>query len=66
MEVWSANLNLQKGTELGKVRPVLILQTYLLNNISHASTMINPFSTHLNDGLAFLRIRVKAEDVSLF
>ncbi|MCP9769870.1 type II toxin-antitoxin system PemK/MazF family toxin [Lacihabitans sp. LS3-19] len=65
MDVWLANLNPQKGTEPGKVRPVLILQTDLLNDISHASTIICPFSTNLIDGLEFLRIRVKAEDVSL-
>lgn len=65
MDVWLANLNPQKGNEPGKVRPVLILQTNLLNDISHSSTIICPLSTNLIDGLEFLRIRVKAEDVKL-
>ena len=36
-EVWLANLNPEIGTESGKTRPVLIVQTDVLNNI-HPST----------------------------
>jgi len=32
-EVWIADLNSQIGTEAGKTRPVLIIQTNLLNKI---------------------------------
>ena len=33
-EIWIADLNPQIGTEAGKSRPVLIVQTNLLNKIS--------------------------------
>ena len=36
-EVWLANLDTSIGTEPGKTRPVLIVQTDVLNNI-HPST----------------------------
>lgn len=32
-EIWIADLNPQLGTETGKTRPVLIVQTNLLNKI---------------------------------
>jgi mRNA interferase MazF len=38
-EIWLADLNPSRGTEPGKVRPVVIVQTDLLNEI-HASTVV--------------------------
>jgi mRNA interferase MazF len=32
-EIWLANLNPQIGTESGKIRPVLVVQTDMLNKI---------------------------------
>ena len=43
-EIWLANLNPQRGTEFGKVRPVLILQNSDLAE-THPSTLICPFSS---------------------
>ena len=34
-EIWLANLNPQIGTEPGKIRPVLVIQTDMLNKIPH-------------------------------
>jgi mRNA interferase MazF len=60
-DVWLANLNPQRDTETGKVRPVLIIQTDLLNRADHPSTIICPFTTNLlNDNI--LRILLKKED----
>lgn len=57
-EIWLADLNPQIGTEAGKLRPVVILQTNLLNEIDHPSTIILPITTKLNNESTILRIRI--------
>jgi mRNA interferase MazF len=57
-EIWMADLNPPKGTEPGKVRPVCILQTNLLNNI-HPSTIILPITTNVNPNAEILRVHLK-------
>jgi mRNA interferase MazF len=42
-----ADLNPRFGTEPGKVRPVVIVQTDLLNEIDHPSTWVLPCTTRL-------------------
>jgi len=61
-EVWLVNLNPSRGTEPGKVRPVLVIQSDGLNDHDHPSTVILPLSTHLIDhpAAAPLRTRVVA------
>ena len=67
-DIWLANLNPGKGTELGKVRPVVIVQTDLLNNL-HGSTLICPITSQVNRELKILRVHIgkryleKASDV---
>ena len=46
-EIWIADLNPQIGTETGKTRPVLIIQTDLLNRAQHPSTIICPIQQML-------------------
>lgn len=58
-EIWIADLNLQIGTEPGKTRPVLIVQTNLLNKIPHPSTLICPLSTNVNIDAEIPRIHLK-------
>ncbi len=41
-EIWIADLNPQIGTEAGKARLVLIIQTNLLNAVPHRSTVVCP------------------------
>ena len=53
-----ANLNPGKKSEPGKVRPVLILQSDLLNEAGHPSTIVVPLTTNLVDGLSRLRYRL--------
>jgi len=43
-----ANLDPRLGTEPGKVRPVLIIQTDLLNDAGHPSTWVVPCTTRLS------------------
>ena len=60
--IWLANLNPQKGTEPGKIRPVLILQDQALLDAGHPSTIIIPLTTNLIDDAEPLRLRVKARE----
>jgi len=45
-----ADLNARPGTEPGKVRSVLVIQTDLLNLAGHPSTWILPCTTRLSGG----------------
>lgn len=58
-EVWIADLNPQIGTEAGKTRPVLIVQTNLLNKIQHPSTIICPLTTNVQKDSNILRVHLK-------
>lgn len=57
-EIYLANLNPRKGNEVGKLRPVLIYQTDMLNDIGHPTTVVLPLSTHLIDESYPLRYRI--------
>lgn len=57
-EIWIADLNPQIGTETGKTRPVLIVQTNLLNKISHPSTIICPLTTNIQEDSDILRVHL--------
>ena len=57
-DIWTADLNPQIGTEPGKVRPVLVLQTDLLNAV-HPSTIVCPLTTNVIKESEILRVHVK-------
>jgi len=59
-EIWIADLNPQIGTEPGKTRPVLIVQTNLLNKVSHPSTIICPITTNVNKDSEILRVHLES------
>ena len=61
-EIYLARLNPKKGNEVGKLCPVLIYQTDLLNDIAHPTTTILPLSTHLIDDAYPLRYRVMQKE----
>ena len=56
-EIWIADLNPQFGTETGKTRPVLIIQTDLLNK-HHPSTIICPITTNIKLEANILRVHL--------
>lgn len=58
-EVWIADLNPRFGTEPGKTRPVIIVQTDLLNG-KHPFTIICPVTTQTVEGATLLRIYLPA------
>ena len=59
-DVWIADLNPRIGSESGKRRPVIILQTNLLNNITHPSTIICPVSSKVFKDSNILRVHIKS------
>ena len=59
--IWLANLNPGKGTEPGKIRPVLIVQSQALLDADHPSTLVVPLTTRLVDNAQPLRLRIRAE-----
>jgi len=61
-EIWLADLNPRRGTEPGKTRPVLIVQSQVLLDAGHPSTLIIPLTTNLVEDAAPLRIRIVASD----
>ena len=60
--VYLVNLNPSKGTEPGKTRPCIVVQSNLLNDIEHPSTTILPLTTQLIDDAAPLRFRLTSRD----
>ena len=56
-EIWLANLNPSKGTEVGKVLPVVIVQTDLLNDF-HPSLIVCPLTINVNREIKLLRVYV--------
>jgi mRNA interferase MazF len=58
-EIWLADLNPQIGTEPAKTRPVLVVQTNLLNKIPHPSTIICPLTTNVKKESEILRVHIK-------
>ena len=57
-DIWLAELNPSRGTEPGKTRPVVIIQTDLLND-SHLSTIICPITTNIQPEIELLRVHLK-------
>jgi mRNA interferase MazF len=57
-EIWLANLDPRFGTEAGKTRPVLVIQSDLLNKF-HPSTLICPITTNVKSESKILRVQLK-------
>lgn len=57
-DIWLADLNSSRGTEPGKTRPVVIVQTDLLND-THLSTLVCPITTNVKPEIELLRVHLK-------
>ena len=57
-EIWIADLNPTKGTEPGKIRPVIVVQSDLLNK-HHPSSIICPLTTNVEKDSEILRVHLK-------
>ena len=64
-EIWIADLNPQLGTEPGKTRPVLVVQTNLLNKLPHPSTMVCPITTNVQKEATILRVHLEKGTANL-
>jgi len=63
-EIWLADLNPGFGTEAGKVRPVLIIQTDFLNAY-HPSTIICPITSEVHGDYPPLRVHLNKRNSGL-
>ena len=64
-EIWMTDLNPQIGTEPGKTRPVLTIQTNLLNKIPHPSTIVCPITSNVKKDSEILRVHLKKGTANL-
>ncbi|MDO9287405.1 MAG: type II toxin-antitoxin system PemK/MazF family toxin [Thermodesulfovibrionales bacterium] len=62
--VYTADLNPRFGTEPGKIRPVVVIQTNLLND-EHPSTIVCPITTNVQPKAEILRIHLKKGEAGL-
>jgi mRNA interferase MazF len=60
--IYLANFNPSKGTDAGKVRPCVVMQSDLLNEAEHPSTTVLPLTTQLIDDAVPLRYRLLSRD----
>lgn len=62
-EIWIADLEPRQGTETGKERPVLIVQTDLLKD--HPSSIICPITSNVSPESEILRVYLKKGTANL-
>lgn len=60
-----ADLSPRFGTEPGKTRPVVVLQTNLLNDGEHPSTIVCPITTQVIRGAEILRVHLSKKGMGL-
>lgn len=61
-EIWVANLNPSRGREIGKVRPVLIIQSDELGADITPMLVVLPLSTQVYPSFKRWRVTVSARD----
>jgi len=61
-EVWVARLNPNKGREIGKTRPVLVIQDDSLTAIGNNPVIVLPMTTQVYPSFTKWRIQIPARD----
>lgn len=61
--IYLAKLYPSKGHEVGKTRPVLVLQNDVLTKDGHTTVIVLPLSTQLIDNAYPLRFRIDAREM---
>ncbi len=61
-DIWLADLSPTRGTGPGKKRPVVIIQTNLLNDF-HPSTLICPITSQVKPEIELLRVHLKTNQL---
>ena len=59
-EIWLADLDPARGTEPGKMRPILVVQAQALLDAGHPSTLVVPLTTNVVADAEPLRVRIPA------
>ena len=62
--IYVADLNPRLGTEPGKIRPVVVVQTDMLNH-THPSTIVLPVTSNVIPGTSILRVHLPKEETNL-
>jgi mRNA interferase MazF len=62
-EVWTANLNPTRGREIGKIRPVLIIQANELIEAGMPMVVVLPLTTQVYPEFKLWRITIPARDL---
>lgn len=60
-ETWLANFNPSHGTDSGKIKPVLVIQSQALLDCGSPTTIIIPLTTKLHDNAEPLPLRISAQ-----
>ena len=63
-DIWLADLKPTRGTEPGKTRPIVVVQTDLLNS-AHPSTLICPITSKINTEIKLLRVHLPLGQLDL-
>jgi mRNA interferase MazF len=61
-EVWGARLNPNQGAEVGKVRPVVVIQADALTEAGLATLLVVPLTSQRRHGAEALRVLIPARD----
>src|SRR6201986_5508329 len=63
-EIWFADLNPSIGSEPGKIRPVVVIQSDILNNAGHRTTIVCALSSQSKAGVSFIRLAINPSAVN--
>jgi mRNA interferase MazF len=61
-EIWTANLNPSRGREIGKIRPVLVMQANELIDADTPMVVVLPLTTNVYPEFRLWRVTVPARD----
>lgn len=61
-EIWVGNLNPNRGSEIGKIRPVLILQDDFLTEQGEPTVIVLPLTTQVCKSREPLHVTITARD----
>jgi len=61
-EIWVANLNPNRGGEIGKARPVLIIQNDRITAAGMRTVIAVPLTTQFRPDFAQMRVAIHARD----
>ncbi len=59
-QIWIANLNPNRGNEVGKIRPVLIIQGNWLNAVQARTAVVLPLTSQVRPNAEPLRVTIGA------